>query len=146
VRVSRTKIAAEREKAHLSLSKSTDERFTPFKEAVWGFYLWRWKREPPWDGAEQNQLSRLLKASPKLDLATFKLWLYNYGRSENLKPGERPCRFLARLDEYSISPLDRFGREKGAGNGKHRPMEGALAELKKLIESDDDEEDSQPAS
>lgn len=98
----------------LTPPEAKDNRFRLFRAMVSTFYLWRWKHECPWGPAEANQLSRLLKTDPSLDLQTFKRWLYNYGMSEDIAPGERPCRFLPRIHNYSVVPLDRFGRSQDA--------------------------------
>lgn len=88
-----------------------DPRFTPFKDRIFAFYQWRWSQECPWDGSEAGNLSKLLKACPKLDISQFSRWLYNYGQSEDIKPGERPRTFLPRIHNYSITPLNIFGRD-----------------------------------
>lgn len=95
-----------------------DLRFMPFKERIFAFYTWRWKQECPWDGSEAGNLARLLKACPKLDVDSFSRWLYNYGISQDIPPGERPRKFLPRIHDYSITPLDRFRRDPNAENGK----------------------------
>lgn len=83
-----------------------------FRALIVAFYQWKWKDECPWDGSEARQLSSLLKSCPKLDIATFKRWLYNYGCSDDIKPGERPRSFLPKIHNYSVVPLDRFGRSQ----------------------------------
>lgn len=92
----------------------TDIRFKFFRMTVEAFYLWKWGRTCPWDGAESNQLTRLLKADPKLTLQDFRLFLYNYGCSDDITPGERPRSFIPRLHNYSVTSLDRFGRDPNA--------------------------------
>jgi hypothetical protein len=99
-----------------------DPRHVPFKEVIFRFYRWKWGRDPQWDGAEGNQLSRLLKSDPKLDERTFAVWLRNYGNSEDIAPGERPCMFLPKISRYSVVALDRYGRN---GNGESK--DAALA-------------------
>lgn len=89
-------------------------RFADFRQMVTKFYEWKWGHECPWDGAEGRQLSQLLKSSPSLDVMTFKRWLYNYGMSEDITPGERPRSFLPRIHNYSVVPLDRFKRSQDA--------------------------------
>lgn len=91
-------------------------RFTIFKAVVFRFYQWKWGRAPLWDGAEANQLSRLLKADPSLDVQTFSVWLKNYGSSQDISPGERPCMFIPRITKYSVAALNQFGREENVGN------------------------------
>src|SRR6266849_10150433 len=89
-------------------------RFTAFRDSVLKFYQWKWGRCCPWDGAEANQLSRLLKSDPTLSLQDFRLFLYNYGCSDDITPGERPRSFLPRIHDYSVTPLDRFRRNPNA--------------------------------
>lgn len=89
-----------------------DSRFPPFKELIFRFCIWKWGREPMWDGAEANQLSRLLKADPKLETNTFAVWLKNYGASKDISPGERPCMFLPRISKYSVVALNQYGRDE----------------------------------
>src|SRR6266436_10416695 len=91
-----------------------DLRFTLFKQVVASFYRWKWGIECPWDASEGNQLKRLLKASPTLDIHSFRVFLYNYGCSNDITPGERPRSFLPRIYDYSITPLDRFRRNPNA--------------------------------
>ena len=89
-------------------------RFTAFRQRIEAFYKWKWNQECPWDGSESHQLSLLLKACPILDISEFSKWLYFYGCSEDIKPGERPRSFLPRIHNYSVVPLDRFGRSQDA--------------------------------
>src|SRR5438552_12670505 len=98
----------------LTATDGNGNRFSSFKERVKAFYWWKWHQECPWDGSDANQLSRVLKSSPTLDVGTFSRWLYNYGCSDDIAPGERPCRFLPRIHNYSVVPLDRFGRSQDA--------------------------------
>lgn len=100
------------------MKNQPDPRFTPFRERIEAFYRWRWFHECPWDGSESGNLAKLLKACPKLDVNTFSRWLYNYGLSEDIAPGERPRAFLPRIHNYSIAPLDRYGRDQNASQGK----------------------------
>src|ERR1035441_9108548 len=95
-----------------------DPRFTPFRERIVAFYTWRWNQECPWDGSESGNLARLLKACPKLDVNTFSRWLYNYGMSDDISPGERPRKFLPRIHDYSVTHLDRFRRDPNAKSGE----------------------------
>lgn len=90
-------------------------RFQSFKQVTQSFYVWAWHQECPWDGSEAAQLSRLLKASPNLDIQTFRRWLFNYSQSEDIKPGERPRSFLPRIHNYSVTPLNVYGRSVNAG-------------------------------
>src|SRR6185437_9724323 len=89
-------------------------RFQDFRDLVQAFYRWRWDQECPWDASDASQLSRVIKACPRLDIGTMKRWLYNYGCSDDIKPGERPRSFLPRIHNYSVVPLDRFGRSQDA--------------------------------
>lgn len=93
-------------------------RFQEFKVRIFAFYTWRWNQECPWDGGESNQLSRLLKCCPKLEVTEFSRWLFNYGRSDDISPGERPRKFLPRIHDYSITRLDRFRRDPHARTGE----------------------------
>lgn len=95
-----------------------DPRFTPFRERIFAFYKWRWDQECAWDASESNQLSRLLKSSPNLEINQFSRWLYNYGQSEDIAPGERPRAFLPRIHRYSVTNLDRYGRDPNAKSGQ----------------------------
>lgn len=107
--------------------KVPDPRHSAFKERIFNFYHWRWKQECPWDGGEASQLARLLSSSPKLDLDTFARWLFNYGRSEDITPGERARHFLPRIHDYSIGPLDRF----------KRPLNGKASTPNRAVERDE---------
>src|SRR5271154_2734816 len=98
----------------LTAPGSEGSRFSAFKLMVMHFYQWRWGHSCPWDGSEAHQLSLVLKASPKLELSDFKRWLYNYGMSDDITPGERPRSFLPRIHDYSVGPLDRFRRSPDA--------------------------------
>ena len=98
----------------LTPPETNGNRFTEFRLLIVAFYQWRWNQTCPWDGSEARQLSQLLKSNPILDTAQFKRWLYNYGCSDDIKPGERPRKFLPRIHDYSIVPLDRFGRSQDA--------------------------------
>src|SRR5260221_3928578 len=98
----------------LTPSDGFGSRFKTFRQMVEAFYRWKWGNECAWSGAEASQLKRLLGACPKLDVLTFKRWLYNYGCSDDIAPGERPCRFLPRIHNYSQVPLDRFSRSQDA--------------------------------
>jgi hypothetical protein len=89
-----------------------------FRETVLKFYWWKWQKECPWDGSESNQLTKLLKCNPALAVEDFARWLYNYGRSEDISPGERPRRFLPRIHNYSVGVLDRYGRSIHAKTGE----------------------------
>ena len=93
-------------------------RFRIFREVIQRFYLWRWNQDCPWDGSESNQLSRLLRANPTLDVMDFRRWLMNYGQSDDITPGERPRKFLPRIHDYSVTALDRFGRDQNAKSGE----------------------------
>jgi hypothetical protein len=109
-------------------------RFADFRDLVERAYRWRWKRPCPWSGAEANQLSRLLKCSPTLDVREFAHWLKNYFVSEDYPPGERPSRFLPRIHNYSVDAVDRFSRPAHNGNGKRPPdMVNALDIKKKQL-------------
>lgn len=104
--------------------KGPDERHIRFKDLIFRFYQWKWKRKPGWDGSDAAQLARLLKANPDLDDITFATWLRNYGESKDITPGERPRRFLPRIENYSVRPLNQFGRDgAGSANGKASPAE-----------------------
>jgi hypothetical protein len=106
-------------KSNSTKMKSPDPRFTPFKERIFAFYRWRWSNgECPWDGSEANQLSKLLKSCPKLSIQDFSRWLYNYGQSEDIAPGERPRAFLPRIHRYSVTNLDRYGRDPNVRPGE----------------------------
>ena len=96
----------------------SDPRFTPFRERIVAFYQWKWNQECAWDGSESNQLARLLRSCPNLDVNTFSRWLYNYGLSDDIPPGERPRKFLPRIHDYSVTKLDRFHRDPSKGNGE----------------------------
>lgn len=98
----------------LTPSDGTNNRFTEFRTWIERAYEWKWHLQCPWGPAEANQLSNLLKACPKLDSITFAHWLKNYLDSDDHPPGERPSRFLPRLHNYSVTPLDRFGRNPDA--------------------------------
>src|SRR5277367_3624815 len=89
-----------------------DTRFSAFRERIVAFYMWRFQQECPWDGGESNQLANLLKASPSLDVNTFSRWLYNYGMSDDIAPGERPRAFLTRIHRYSVTRLNVYGRSQ----------------------------------
>jgi len=104
----------------MGISKTTNEDFTlspppekdvrhlDFKDAIFAFFRYRYQRNPPWGPADGNQLHRLLAENPELDLLTFKRWLYNYARSQDYPPGESPHRFLPRIGNYSMHPLDKM--------------------------------------
>ena len=116
----------------------TDNRFTPFRERIVAFYTWRWQQECAWDGSESNQLARLLKACPKLDVNTFSRWLYNYGLSDDIAPGERPREFLPRIHRYSQTHLDRFGRDPNAKTGEtfaDRDSSNTAANARRVLEN-----------
>src|SRR5256885_16470890 len=98
----------------LTAPEPQETRFTPFRDLIERAYAWRWQKECPWNGSEANQLSNLLKTCPKLDGTEFAHWLKNYMMSQDYPPGERPCRFLPRIQNYSIEPLDRFSRSQNA--------------------------------
>jgi len=102
----------------LSSPDGTTNRFQEFRAIIERFYRWRWNQECPWDGSEAKQLSSFLKASPTVDVKDFKLWLKRYGESEDIKPGERPRCFLPKIHNYSVVPLDRYGRSAGATKTK----------------------------
>src|ERR1700687_5084315 len=102
----------------LTPSDGNGNRFADFKLVCMRFYEWKWGHGCPWDGSDANQLSRLLKASPELDLLTFRRWLLNYGESEDISPGERPRKFLPRIHDYSVVPLDRYRRDRNAKSGE----------------------------
>jgi hypothetical protein len=91
-------------------SVERDSRHKEFRDLLERFYRWRWKQECPWGPAEGKQLKKLLDECPNLDGLTFRQWLGNYASSQDYSPGERPCRFLPRIHNYSQEPIDRFGR------------------------------------
>ena len=64
-----------------------DDRFSIFRGRIEAFFRWRWHLNAPWGPAEANQLARLLRESPTLDVGTFSVWLRNYGFSQDITPG-----------------------------------------------------------
>lgn len=96
----------------------TTSRFQEFRAIIERFYQWKWNQPCPWDGSEAKQLSTFLKATPVLDVRDFARWLYNYGLSGNITPGERPRKFLPRIHDYSVKAIDRFGKDPDAESGK----------------------------
>lgn len=109
-----------------------DERFSIFKQRIFDFYRWRWHRDATWGPAEANQLARVLRENPTLDVTTFCIWLRNYGFSQDISPGERPCKFLPHIYDYSVTSLDRFRRSQNVsekGNSKHGFAERATREI-----------------
>lgn len=89
----------------------TTTRFQDFKAMVEKFYRWKWSNDCPWDGSEAKQLSLLLKASPTMTVQEFARALYYYSLSGNITPGERPRKFLPRIHDYTVKPIDRFGKD-----------------------------------
>src|ERR1035438_7783196 len=102
----------------LSPPEQHDTRFKLFKAMIFRFYKWKWGYDCPWSASEAKQLFELLKSSPTLDVQTFTRWLYNYGLSQDIAPGERPRAFIPRIHRYSITNLDRFGRDPNAKTGE----------------------------
>lgn len=98
----------------LSAPDPKDTRFSLFRQRIEAFFRWRWNQDTPWGPAEANQLARLLRECPTLDIGTFSTWLRNYGFSQDITPGQRPCKFLSHIHDYSVTPLDRFRRSQDA--------------------------------
>lgn len=93
-----------------------DPRHTPFR-SVLERYWENFNTFPlPWDVKEADNLSDFLKASPTLDVDTFRLMLWNRCRSEGVNHSELPKKFLGNLVKYSRSPLDQYGKPKGTVN------------------------------
>lgn len=99
--------------------------------------------EPTWDGSEAKALSELLKATPSLTIARFKLMLEHRGQSD-VNPCERPRKWIASLPNYELGPLDAFGkprtRRKPPGGPQGVPKAtqalGSLDEAKEQALSD----------
>ena len=70
--------------------------------------------DPPWTGAEGNQLSMLQKAMPSMDIVLFTRCLVNRHRSDGVNHAERPCIWLPSIVKYLTGPLDSFGKPKPA--------------------------------
>ena len=87
--------------------RTTFSEFRLWIERAYWFYC---RCQCPWDASEAVQLKRFLAANPALSVQDFKHWLNNYMLSEDHAPGERPRSFIPRLNNYSVEPLDRFGR------------------------------------
>ena len=91
-----------------------DDRFSRFRAWIERAYFWRCQRPCPWDGSDSRHLKIFLEANPQLGEIEFAHWLKNYMVSEDHPAGERPRSFLSRLSNYSVEPLDRFGRSGNA--------------------------------
>jgi uncharacterized protein YdaU (DUF1376 family) len=99
--------------------RKPDSRHAPFKQATRDY--WASKNpstEMPWDGSEAKALSRLLQASPNLDLPAFTQMLRHRYRSD-LNHAARPREWLDRVTNYAAGPLNEFKNPKEARNGKH---------------------------
>jgi len=92
----------------LSPPPDRDLRHRSFRSVLCAFYTWKWHYACPWGAEDGAQLKRFLDLNPTLEEATFKRWLLNYSNSHNITPGERPFRFLPRMDTYSVEPIDKF--------------------------------------
>lgn len=87
-----------------------DPRHQRFKDLIFRMFWEDRGTTCPWDDREGKQLKDLLVTYPHVDEREFAQWLENYMFSEDRTPGQRPYRFLPRMDRYTIEPLDRFGR------------------------------------
>jgi hypothetical protein len=95
----------------LVLTPPTEKRHTLFREATENAYLRNSASlDCPWGPAEGMQLAKLLRENPRLDVETFTRWLENYHRSQDHLPGERPCKYLPRIHDYSETVIDKFRR------------------------------------
>ena len=91
-----------------------DDRFNRFREFIEKAFYWRNQIRCPWDGSEARALKTFLRANPYLSEKEFCICLRNFVESQDHPPGERPRKFLPRLTDYAVEPLDRFGRSFNA--------------------------------
>lgn len=94
----------------LTPSEPIETRFSQFKAMLFAAFRDKYKRAPRWDGAEQNQLAKLLKGMPELTILQFQVALANIFNSGDIPKGERPSRWLPRLDSYIEEHHNVFGR------------------------------------
>lgn len=94
----------------LSAPPGKDMRHQSFKAQLVAFFESHWNLPCPWGPAEGMQLKKFLAENPRWDEAMFIRALTNYGQSHDPTPGERPCKFLARIHNYSVEPVDKFSR------------------------------------
>jgi len=90
---------------------ASDPRHIPFKKEVFAYWIAQNPRGGlcPWDGADAAALSAMLKASPQLDLETFKQLLRNRAKSD-VNPADLPRAWLRDVMRFAAGPLDRFNK------------------------------------
>src|SRR5208337_60171 len=92
----------------------SESRFATFKDLIFRGYNWKHGISPGWDVRDATQLKRHLAANPEETIGVFGQTLLNYFRSEDHSSGERPFRFLPRLDCYRVKPQNAFRRDQDA--------------------------------
>jgi uncharacterized protein YdaU (DUF1376 family) len=66
-----------------------------------------------WDGSEGKNLEMWLKANPLVTAVQFRRMLYNRSKSD-VPQSERPSEWIRSITKYAGSPLDGYGKPKGA--------------------------------
>jgi len=109
------------EEFELTAPEPKDTRSEEFKDLIFRGYRWACENvwhipivEPGWDMRDGAQLKRYLAANPEEEIILFGQTLHNYFRSLDHSSGERPFRFLPRLDCYRVKPQNVFRRDQDA--------------------------------
>jgi len=100
------------------VSKALGEsRHKRIQGAIFNAYRHNNGVDPPWDGGEAAQLSKLLRATPGWHDGQIVRCLVNMYDSAGFAKGTRPREFLPRLPKYLHGPLNEFNREQSNGTG-----------------------------
>src|SRR5208337_3383968 len=105
----------------LTAPSPQDNRFAMYRDLIERGHRWACKTvwnievfEIGWDMRDAAQLRRHLDSNPDETLAKFAQALLNYFSSQDHSSGERPFRFLPRLDCYRVKPQNAFRRDQDA--------------------------------
>src|SRR5208337_1688512 len=105
----------------LTAPSPQDNRFAMYRDLIERGHRWACKTvwnievfEIGWDMRDAAQLRRHLDSNPDETLAKFAQALLNYFSSRDHSSGERPFRFLPRIDCYRVKPQNVFRRDQDA--------------------------------
>ncbi len=96
------------------------DRFRDFKNAIMAAWQAMYGR-CPWSALEDKWLSDLLQADATVTVGELGGWLENFNQSEDHPKFVRASYFLKRAHNYSIEPLDKYGRSYAAWGAPAKP-------------------------
>lgn len=110
----------------------THPLFGDLKERIFAYYRNHNHIDPPWDGGEARQLSRLLAAQPNADITFWRTCLFGRHNSD-VNHAERPRMWLSNLASYH-KPLNAYNRPKETEHARNQsPTQRRHAEAGKAL-------------